>query len=57
MVEKLTIEEIELIQHAMGYLYSELPEYDSACDKLAAMWDEAHETEKSNCEVSNLSNT
>lgn len=37
MDEKLTIEEIELLQLALKCLYSELPEYDSVCEKLAAM--------------------
>lgn len=37
MIEKFTIKEIELIQLAMEYLDSELPEYDSVHLKLEAM--------------------
>lgn len=37
MIEKFTIKEIELIQLAMEYLDSELPEYESAHLKLEAM--------------------
>lgn len=52
MVEKLTIEEIELILFAMGYLYSELPEYDSVCNKLVIMLDAAYEAEKTKNAIS-----
>lgn len=46
MDEKLTIEEIELLQLALECLYSELPEYDSVCNKLTIMKDAAYKANK-----------
>lgn len=47
MDEKLTIEEIELLQLALECLYSELPEYDSVYNKLTIMKEAAYKANKS----------